>query len=131
MNTEQAIRDWLLEMQSCVRALDYDRAEKIFAPEAFGFGTYASIARGRETLRREQWSHIWHTIRDFTFTLDEMSWGADGNLAWVACSWTSTGFRDGHPFDRPGRMTTIFKKDGERWLAIHTHFSLYPMTDSG
>ena len=126
MNTEQSICDWLLEMQSCVRAVDYARAEKIFAPDAFGFGTYVSVARGRGTLRREQWEQIWPTIRDFTFVVAEMEFGAGGDVAWVACPWTSTGFRDGNPFERPGRMTTIFRKDGERWLALHTHFSLYP-----
>jgi len=51
-DTEQAIRAWLTELQACVRAVDYDRAQKIFAPDVVGFGTYASMAQGLEALRR-------------------------------------------------------------------------------
>jgi hypothetical protein len=32
--TEQAIREWFREMQACVRAVDYDRAQRIFAADA-------------------------------------------------------------------------------------------------
>ena len=125
--TEQLIRDWLRELQACVRAVDYDRAQKIFAPEVVGFGTYASVVRGVENLRADQWSNIWPTVREFTFRLDELHWGAEGNLAWAACPWDSVGFRaDGAPFPRPGRVTVIFERRDRAWLAVHTHFSLYP-----
>src|SRR3990172_1369353 len=91
-------------------AVDYDRAQKIFAPEVVGFGTYASVVRGVENLRADQWSNIWPTIREFTFRLDELHWGAEGNLAWAACPWDSVGFRAaGTPFPPPARATLIFQ----------------------
>ena len=121
------IRDWFRELQACVRAVDYDRAERIFAPDVVGFGTYAGVAAGRPTLRREQWSHIWPHIRDFTFRLDELRGGAEGDLAWAICPWDSLGLRtDGSTFARPGRATVILARRDGRWLALHTHFSLYP-----
>jgi ketosteroid isomerase-like protein len=124
---EQAIREWFLELQACVRAVDYDRADKLFAPDVIGFGTYKDIAVGLDRLRLEQWSNIWPTIRDFTFRLDQLHWGAEGHLAWAACPWDSTGFRpDGASFARPGRATIILENHDGRWLAVHTHFSLYP-----
>ncbi len=124
---EQAIREWFLELQACVRAVDYNRAEKIFAPDVVGFGTYKDIAVGLDRLRMEQWSNIWPTIRDFTFRLDQLRWGAEGHLAWAACPWDSLGFRpDGTPIERPGRATVILGRREGKWLAVHTHFSLYP-----
>ncbi|HLE26999.1 MAG TPA: nuclear transport factor 2 family protein [Anaerolineales bacterium] len=126
-DTEQAIRAWLTELQACVRAVDYDRAQKIFAPDVVGFGTYASMAQGLEALRAEQWSNIWPTIREFTFRLDELHWGGEGDLAWAACPWDSIGFHaGGTAFARPGRVTVILERRDGAWLAVHTHFSLYP-----
>ena len=49
--------------------------------------------------------------------------------AWAAVPWTSTGFdENGTAFDRPGRATVTFRRDGARWLGVHTHFSLKPGT---
>ena len=127
MNAEQILTDWLREMQACVRAIDYDRAERIFAPDVVGFGTYEGMARGRDTLRAAQWRHIWPTICDFAFRLDALQCGVDGDLAWGACPWDSVGTRaDGTPFARPGRMTVILARRDGQWLAVHTHFSLFP-----
>ncbi len=127
MSAEQIVRDWLRELQACVRAVDYDRAEQIFAPDVVGFGTYKSVAQGIKTLRAEQWSNIWPNIRNFTFRVDELKWGAEGDLAWAVCTWDSIGFRDdGSAFDRPGRMTIILERRQGKWLAVHTHFSLFP-----
>ena len=126
-STEAALRGWFEELQACVQAVDYDRAEHIFAPDVMGFGTYKDIAEGREVLRREQWSNIWPTIKDFRFRPELMHWSSQGTLAWAACPWDSTGFKpDGTPFARPGRVTVTFECREGTWLAVHTHFSLYP-----
>jgi ketosteroid isomerase-like protein len=122
-----ALKAWFQELEACVQAVDYDRAERIVAPDVMGFGTYKDIAEGREVLRREQWSKIWPTIRDFAFKLELLHWRADGAVAWAACPWDSTGFAaDGKPYARPGRVTVTFERREGQWLAVHTHFSLYP-----
>jgi ketosteroid isomerase-like protein len=127
MTMEGDIRDWLLEMQACVRAVDYERAERVFAPDVVGFGTHEGIARGIKTLRAAQWQNVWPHIREFTFRLADLQWSADGDLAWAACLWDSIGQRpDGSTFARPGRMTLILARREGKWLAIHTHFSLFP-----
>ena len=121
------VREWLVEMQSCVRAVDYARGEQLFALDVVGFGTFEGMAEGRPVLRSAQWSQIWPTIRDFTFGLDDLHGGSEGDLAWGACVWSSTGYRpDGSAFARPGRMTVVLERRQGRWLAIHTHFSLFP-----
>ena len=127
MTDNTIILDWLAEMQSCVRAVDYDRAEHSFASDVVAFGTFEGVVTGRQSLRAAQWSQVWPTIRDFTFRLAELQGGSEGDLAWGVCPWDSTGRRpDGSAFARPGRMTVILQRREGRWLAIHTHFSLFP-----
>jgi len=76
-----------------------------------------------------EWSGIWPNIRDFTIEFDQLHWGASGGLAWAMVPWNSTGFHpDGTAFPRPGRATVIFERRDGKWLAIHTHFSLFPGT---
>ena len=123
------IRDWLAEMQACVRDVDYDRARALFRRDVIGFGTYSGVLHGLDRLVDDQWRHIWPTIRDFTFRLDELHAGvaAGGDLAWAACPWDSLGAgADGSTFPRPGRVTVVLARESGRWLAVHTHFSLYP-----
>lgn len=125
------IRAWLLSLQDCVRAVDYERAMPLFLPEVVGFGTYSGVLDGLDRLARDQWRNVWPTIRDFTFRLNELRAGvaAGGDLAWAACPWDSLGRGDvGATFPRPGRMTAILVNDGGNWRAAHTHFSLYPPT---
>jgi len=127
MSDTGMVREWLTEMQACVRAVDYARGEDLFALDVVGFGTFEGMAKGRPVLRAAQWSQIWPTIRDFTFRLDDLHAGSEGDLAWGACPWDSTGRRaDGSAFNRPGRMTVILERRAGRWLAVHTHFSLFP-----
>ncbi|CAA9590922.1 MAG: hypothetical protein AVDCRST_MAG18-5267 [uncultured Thermomicrobiales bacterium] len=125
-------REWLAEMQGYVRAIDYDGARAIFREDVVGFGTYGGVLDGLDALVAGQWSNVWPTIRDFTFRLDEVRAGRDGELLWIACPWDSLGTGpDGATFARPGRMTVILTRDGGRWRAAHTHFSLYPPTARG
>ena len=126
-----AVRGWLVELQACVRAVDYERARPNFLPDVVGFGTYSGVLDGLDALMQRQWRQVWPAIRDFTFRLDELRAGGDGALAWGASPWDSLGRRDdGTTFPRPGRMTVILVRRGDRWLAAHTHFSLYPATDA-
>lgn len=123
------VRTWLLEMQVCVQAVDYERAKALFLPEVISFGTYSGVLNGLEDLAHNQWGRIWPNIREFTFRLSQLRTDATGDLAWAACPWDSLGQRDdGTTFARPGRMTVILVNRNQRWLAAHTHFSLYPPT---
>jgi ketosteroid isomerase-like protein len=124
---------WFRALERCVNQVDYETAARdLFAPEVIGFGTKARVVVGLDGLRAEQWQHVWPNIRDFRFDLDGLrAGGAPGDgpveLAWAVTAWSSTGFDEGgRPFERPGRATVLFRRQGERWLALHTHFSLAP-----
>lgn len=123
----QAARTWLAALQRCVRAVDYESAQALFAPEVQAFGTYAAIVDGRDALQRDQWQHIWPTIREFTFRVAEARCVGSDTLLGVVVPWDSLGVGpDGTTVLRPGRATVILVRRGERWLAVHSHFSVAP-----
>jgi ketosteroid isomerase-like protein len=120
-------RAFLIEMQECVRGVNYERARPLFADDVVAFGTFAAVVEHRDRLEREQWRNVWPNIRDFTFRLDELH--ALGTEAWicVVVPWDSVGQRaDGESFSRPGRATLVLSRRGDRWVATHSHFSLAP-----
>ena len=121
------VRRWLEDFSAAVRAVDYERGMTMFAPEVVGFGTYASMLVGLDRLVAGQWKNIWGVTRGFTFRLDELHGGVNGDLAWVAVPWDSQG-RDaaGNWYDRPGRATFVLTRRDGAWLAIHSHLSLSP-----
>jgi len=124
-----AVRDWFERLGRYCAAVDYDAAEAIFAEDVVAFGTRMDVVSGRDALRRNQWEGIWGRIRDFRINMDSIHGGGDGQHAWGAATWTSTGFHeDGRSFDRPGRCTVALERRDGTWLAVHTHFSLFPGT---
>jgi ketosteroid isomerase-like protein len=124
---EQRIREWLEEFSDAVRNVDYERGKTMFAEDVVGFGTYASMLEGLDRLVEGQWKNIWGVTREFRFRLEEMHVGVSGDLAWVAAPWDSEGqLSDGTWYDRPGRATIILERRNGKWLAKHTHLSLYP-----
>lgn len=123
------LRDWFRAWEGYVRAVDYRSAHALFDPNVASFGTHAEIVFGIDRLVNEQWSAVWPNIADFRFLVEKLHGGIAGDHAWAAVPWTSTGFHeDGSAFDRPGRATVTLRRDGGRWLGVHTHFSLKPGT---
>ena len=101
----------------------------IFAPGLVLFGTKADTFVGLDVAQKSQWKGIWPNIRDFRFDLGSIHWGGDESHAWGVATWTSTGFDEqGGPFPRPGRATVALERRDGVWLAVHTHFSLFPGT---
>ncbi len=50
---------------------------------------------------------------------------ADAGMAIAIAPFTSTGFQaDGTPFPRPGRATLVLMRQGDGWIAVHSHLSL-------
>lgn len=131
VSLSEIARSFLLEMQDCVRAVDYERARSLFAEDVIAFGTFAAVVEGREILERDQWRNVWPTIGDFTFRLDDLHCLGTSEALCVVVPWDSTGRRaDGEPFSRPGRATLLLVRRQHRWVAAHSHFSLAPARSS-
>jgi catechol 2,3-dioxygenase-like lactoylglutathione lyase family enzyme/ketosteroid isomerase-like protein len=126
------LREWLQDLQAAVRAVDFEAGRRLCAPEMFAFGTVAPFVSGLDHVMAEQWRNVWPAIREFTIRADLARGAVIGDRAWVAAPWDSLGVRaDGSTFPRPGRATVVLERRGGRWLATHTHFSLFPSPASG
>lgn len=78
---------------------------------------------------RRKWLQVWPAIEDFRFVTDELQAliSPDRLLSVAVVGWTSIGVAEnGKRFARPGRATVVLSRESvdERWLGIHTHFSL-------
>jgi ketosteroid isomerase-like protein len=125
-------RTWLADWGAEVAAIDFDTAERRFADDVVGFGTRATVARGRAELRASQWSHVWPAIADFRFDADGADvWvSPDRRMAVIGAEWHSTGRTEqGETFPRNGRATVVLTRDdtAAAWSGRHTHFSLQPL----
>ena len=120
-------REFLVDMQTCVRAVDFERGRTLFAEDVVAFGTFATVVAGRERLEHEQWRNVWPNIRDCTFRLDELHCLGTQQALCVIVPWDSLGRHEGgQTFSRPGRATLLLEPRDGRWVATHSHFSLAP-----
>jgi ketosteroid isomerase-like protein len=126
MSSEAAAREWLRGLEAAVAARDFAAGRRLFADDAVAFGTWARAVSGLENIEREQWRNVWPRVRRFRFD-DKPMIGGTSDSAWVAATWSSeaTG-PDGRTFERPGRATIVLARQGDRWVAVHTHLSLLP-----
>jgi ketosteroid isomerase-like protein len=125
--TRASLTAWLEIFAGYVRDVDYASARPLFHPEVLAFGTHRDVIPGLDAWVRTQWDNVWPKTSDFRFDLDatHILVAGDGSMATVVAPWTSTGYHpDGARFDRPGRATMVFGRDGERWVCIHSHMSL-------
>jgi ketosteroid isomerase-like protein len=126
-NLVSIAREFLLEMQTCVQAVDFERARPLFADDVVAFGTFASVVSGREALEAQQWRNIWPVIQDFRFRLADLRCLGTTEAVCLVVAWDSLGRRrDGSTFDRPGRATVLLVQRNGRYVALHSHFSLAP-----
>lgn len=128
-----AIRDWFVEWEQLIRAVDYAGARRLFDQEVVGFGTYMRLVHGIDELVDAQWRSIWGRISDFRFDLDSLATrtSPDGLSGSGICLWSSTGYdADRRAFVRPGRATVLLTRStlDAPWLGVHTHLSLVPGT---
>ena len=125
----EAVEQWFTLLSGYCASVDYDSAEDIVAEDVASFGTATDIVSGRTPLRQGQWESIWGNITDFKMDLDNVYARGSDDQAWGMVTWTSTGYDSDHqPFHRPGRATVTLERREGVWLAVHTHFSLYPGT---
>jgi len=121
------LRAWLREWQARVRTVDFEGGRTMCASEIVAFGTVAPMVEGIDAVMDAQWHKVWGNIRDFTVHADQARGAIAGDHGWAATTWDSRGTRpDGSTFHRPGRLTVAFVRRDGRWLATHTHFSLFP-----
>lgn len=119
---------WLDSFAAAVRAVDYAAGRALFAPDVVAFGTVGAMLVGSEALVKDQWMRVWSVTTGFRYDLERAHFGVAGEMGWAAAPWVSQALRDGKPFDRRGRASFVLRREGARWLAIHSHHSLDPVS---
>src|ERR1700753_4228690 len=110
---------WLETFAGYVREVDYASARPLFHPDVLAFGTHRDVIPGLKAWQDTQWDNVWPKTSDFRFDTSgaRILVSADTTMATVVVPWTSTGYhQDGSRFDRPGRASMVFNRDGDRWL---------------
>ena len=120
-------RQWLGEMQDCVRAQDYARARSLCAPDVVLFSVRTNFAVGPDAVEQEQWRRAWPHIRDFAFRLEEVyCFGGEQGLCVAVQGDMQMVQPDGTTTPASNRATVMLQPHGDRWLAVHLHFSQPP-----
>lgn len=125
--TQAFFHGWLERFSGYVREVDYASARTLFHPDLLAFGTHRDVLPSLDAWVNTQWDNVWPRTADFRFDLDatHILVSDDRAMAVVIAPWASTGFHpDGQAFDRPGRATMIFRRDGDGWIGVHSHMSL-------
>lgn len=125
--TRAGVLAWMARFAAAVRAVDYRTATPMWHKQVLAFGTHQAILEGFEAFRDRQWDSVWPRTADFTFVdgAARVLASPDGILATAICPFTSTGFHaDGTSFPRPGRATLVLMRQGDGWVAVHSHLSL-------
>ena len=120
---------WLRQWQALINAGDFDAAKPLFSDDVIGYGSLAPVMAGRDDLIERQWTSVWPRIRDFAFDYDSLHIFADEAMRVVSAAtlWQSLGLRpDGSWYERRGRATLVFRREGQGYLCVHSHFSMEP-----
>jgi ketosteroid isomerase-like protein len=123
------VKHWFATLATHVRDVDYIGARPIFAADLIAFGTFTDFMTGQPAAEQAQWRNVWENIDGFTWHPDiRVIVSPDRRQAVGMGIFDSTGYlKDGTEYDRPGRATVVFVRDGldAPWLAQHTHLSLF------
>jgi len=123
------ISAWLRQWQALINAGDFAAANPLFSDDVIAYGSLTPVMTGKDDLIRRQWSSMWPRIKDFSFNYETLHTFADEGMRVVSAAtlWQSLGRRsDGSWYQRRGRATLVFRREGPRYLCIHSHFSMEP-----
>ncbi|MBC8096500.1 MAG: nuclear transport factor 2 family protein [Akkermansiaceae bacterium] len=123
------ITHWLRSFSTAVRDQDFKAGKLLFDGRVVSFGTVCVRAENLDELESHQWRSVWPNTRDFEFDYTATRVLVEAGQTVVLTHWSSTGLTgDDQPFQRRGRATLVLRKDASQWKAIHTHFSIEPMS---
>ena len=124
----QRIRQILDKVVDSVHNLDYEAVRHFIPDDGLYFGSVATMARGYDELREQQFTKVWPNVSEFNIPSESIVVHVARPLAWATCLFRSGARGPGNqPAERRGRMTFIFELRDENWMMVHSHDSLYPV----
>jgi len=123
---KERIKTIIVDMWDAIENEDIDRYASYIHPEYTTFGeTEKSLSKGkeREIKMVEEWTSKAKNIHTEMFSPELR---IEGDIAWITYIWSDTGIENGIEFSSRGKSSRIFKKENNKWLCIHSHFTLLP-----
>ncbi len=120
----EKVTEALREYGAAYSRRDPDAVLALTAPEFIAFGS------GSDEVCTDLEEYRLGLERDFiqcealSMEFDDIRVAGLGDVAWVAARCTITPTIEGKSEALEGRMTAVFRREGERWLCALTHFSL-------
>lgn len=125
---EEAVKATLVAMWDAIEKGDADRYATYVHPNFTQFGetdSLLSVGKDREVKSIRQYTALASNVH--TEMVDPRV-TVQGNVAWITYYWKDAGTKQGVPFTSHGKSTRIFVKQNDRWLCIHGHYTLLPVT---
>ena len=124
------LADWLRTFSAAVRDRDFSAGGRLFDDGVVSFGTVCFRANNLNELAARQWQVVWPHTEEFEFEYPSAIGFLSNGQATLVAGWQSKGIANGRPaFQRRGRATIVLRQTSAGWKAVHTHFSLEPVTE--
>lgn len=123
---KERIKEIVVDMWNAIENEDINRYASYIHPDYTTFGeTENSLSTGRETEINmvKEWTSKAKNIHTEMFSPEVR---IEGDIAWITYIWMDTGIENGIEFSSKGKSSRIFKKENNKWLCIHSHFTLLP-----
>lgn len=124
---EELVKTWLEEYESAVRSGSPEDGLPLFAENAVVFGTKVNWSRYVPEYAKKQGEPVFGGSQDFEIT-EVLSVVPMGEAAFCAVLWKDTTTEQGQDKERFGRASFVLQIQDESFVAIHSHFSEFPVS---
>jgi len=123
---KEQIKNIVVDMWDAIENEDIDSYASYIHPDYTTFGeTEKSLSSGKELEIKnvKEWTSKAKNIHTEMFSPEVR---IEGDIAWITYIWADSGIENGIEFSSRGKSSRIFKKEKNKWLCIHSHFTLLP-----
>jgi ketosteroid isomerase-like protein len=123
---EQAIIDLVIAMWDAMEEKDVEKYMSYYHPTYTSFGEYSEYLNEGKDFEKRSISNSLSYIQSVHTEMHHPKVNINGNTAWITYYWSDYGVARGKAFKSKGKSSRIFVKEKDKWLCIHSHFTLAP-----
>lgn len=126
---KELIKSTLIDMWDAIEKGDIERYASHIHNDFTQFGEYDSVLR---IGKKAEIKGIKDWIDSSTSIKTEMhdpKVTINGDIAFISYYWSDSGTTNGETFATRGKSTRIFKKENNKWLCLHGHYTLLPKSN--
>ena len=123
---EELVNTWLEEYVSALNSGSVEDGLALFAENAVSFGTSVNWSRYIPEYARKHGEPIFGGSAEFEIS-EVLSVVPMGESAFCAILWKDKSTEGGSSTERTGRASFVLQIQDENFVAIHSHFSEFPV----